>query len=179
MTSKTAVTVYPAVPKADAVCVCVCVLLHFSTGIHPGKLITVEVSLQNLILPQLRQEAVLPCCPTTCKPDTNRASQSVSIFIGKTRDGVTLKSGSWKREMLMYTCAWHMHLQLGEGLPYYCNYSFLGAKVQVLRGNSRQMRKVAARFKEATSPVSCAPSQRSNPLPNPASFRSEQERPPA
>lgn len=46
MSSKTVVTTYPALPKADSVG-----KFHFSIGIHPGKLITVEVSLQNLILP--------------------------------------------------------------------------------------------------------------------------------
>lgn len=70
----------------------------------------------------------------------------------------------------MHMCMAHASVWPG-GLLYHCSSSFQGVKGQeVLRGNSRQVGKVAARFEEVKSPVSWTPSQRSNPpLPPPVS----------
>lgn len=66
MSSKTVVTTYQLCPRLTLW------KFHFSTGIHPGKVTTVEVSLQNLILPNADREpfqaVLLPVSQTPTGP---------------------------------------------------------------------------------------------------------------
>lgn len=169
MSSETAVTTYPALPKADC-----------------G-----EVPLLNRSTPWKTHHCRgQPAEPDSPLMQTGSCSSWLSYYLwARHREGQPKyrcfygwapwwsypKIGELKREMLIYTCAWHMHLYGREGCPTTgVLFKEPQARQEALRGNSRQTGKAAARFEEVKSPVSCAPRQRSNPL-LPPRFRSEQE----